>query len=715
MSAEEIFSRSMAALHARRFDEAEKGFRALLNEQPAHPAVLNLMGVLLTMSARYAEAEPYIRRAIAITPGSDATFYNHGIVLKNLGRGSEALEAFSRAIALNPNVAETWNNRGAVLNQLGRHREAVADFDRCLALDPDSPDAFCNKGRSLFALGDYGRALESYDKALQLRPDAIEALVGRAIVLLRTRRFEEALALAERICQIDQNLAEAWFIRGQGLSGCGRYEDGIVAFERSLALRPHDSEALLGLGNALFQRKRFEEARVAYKQALDSKPDLAAAWVGYGNALAKGHERGAALNAFHRALKLKPDLAEAYVGRGAVLADERQYEHAGAAFDAALKCNADVAEAWLGRGNILLALNRYEDANESFSRATRLKPKLDGVQEALLFSRMQLCDWRNFSQSQLEVLAGVRKGDFASMPFALLGLDSSPADQLACAASFVVSNVRKAAVPIYRGERYDHERIRVAYLSSDLHEHAIGYLIAGLFEKHDRSKFEITAIAISPNQRSERRQRIKQACDHFVEANELADTQIAEIVRDREVDILVDVNGFTQNARTGVAALRPAPVQVNYLGYPGTMGAPYIDYIIADQIIIPPEAQSHYYENCIFARYLPANRRRPLDRPDGPGARAMRPARAGVCVLLVQQQLQDYTAGVRRLDAAFAKGRRQRAVVAGRKSPRTSQFAPRGGAARRLAGTVGVRAENGAGRASGPASLCGSFSRHASV
>jgi protein O-GlcNAc transferase len=157
-----------------------------------------------------------------------------------------------------------------------------------------------------------------------------------------------------------------------------------------------------------------------------------------------------------------------------------------------------------------------------------------------------------------------------------------------------------AAQPLWRGERYRHERIRVAYLSADLHEHATAYLMAELFERHDRERFEVTAVSWGPQVASPMRTRLQQAFEHFVDVRGRGDVEVAHWLREQEIDIAVDLKGYTFDARLGILAQRPVPVQVNYLGYPGTLAAPYIDYLIADAVVIPPEARMHYAEQVVW-------------------------------------------------------------------------------------------------------------------
>jgi predicted O-linked N-acetylglucosamine transferase (SPINDLY family) len=212
---------------------------------------------------------------------------------------------------------------------------------------------------------------------------------------------------------------------------------------------------------------------------------------------------------------------------------------------------------------------------------------------------MQLCDWSNFAAESAHLISSVRSGTQAP-PFSMLAICSSLEDQLQNATLYTAKECHLFEKLIWQGERYDHDKIRVAYLSADFCEHPVSFLMTGVFERHDKSRFDVTGISLGPDDNSEIRQRLKATFERFIDAKTFSDEQIANLVRSSEVDILVDLMGFTAGARTGVFARRPAPVQVNYLGYPATMGAEYIDYIIGDRIVIPEDKQEFYAEKIVY-------------------------------------------------------------------------------------------------------------------
>ena len=401
--------------------------------------------------------------------------------------------------------------------------------------------------------------------ALKLNSNSDATFYNYGLILKALNRPNEALERFSQALSINATVAETWNNRGTILNEIERYDDAIANFDKAISLQPNFSGAFCNKGKSLGKLKRYDEAFAAYDKAL----------------------------------ALKPDLAEAWLGRGNVFNELKRYDEAFAAYDKALALKPDLAEAWVGRGNVFNELKRYDEAFAAYDKALALKPDLTYAEGARLHSKMQLCDWSNFDAESAHLISSVRSGTQAP-PFSLLAICSSLEDQLQNATLYTAKECHLFEKLIWQGERYDHDKIRVAYLSADFCEHPVSFLMTGVFERHDKSRFDVTGISLGPDDNSEIRQRLKATFERFIDAKTFSDEQIANLVRSSEVDILVDLMGFTAGARTGVFARRPAPVQVNYLGYPATMGAEYIDYIIGDRIVIPEDKQEFYEEKIVY-------------------------------------------------------------------------------------------------------------------
>jgi predicted O-linked N-acetylglucosamine transferase (SPINDLY family) len=350
--------------------------------------------------------------------------------------------------------------------------------------------------------------------------------------------------------------------------------------------------------NVFFDLKRHDDAFAGYDNALELNPDLADAWLGRGNVFVDLRCHDEALTAYRKALAVKPNLAEAWLGRGNVFFDLKRADDSLAAYDKALALDPDLAEAWLGRGNVFFYAKRYEDAFVAYDKALALKPDLEMAEGARLHAQMHFCDWSNFDSACARLISSLK--DTQQYPFIALGIPSSAQDQLHCATLWASRQLPASIKPKWNGEIYRHAKVRVGYVSGDFHQHPIPSLTAGMFEAHNKARFEITGISIGPNDSSELRKRLQLAFDKFIDAEALNNDEIASLIRKDEIDILVDLSGLTGDARTAIFARRPAPIQINYLGYPGTMGADYIDYLIADHTLIPGQQQQFYTEKIVY-------------------------------------------------------------------------------------------------------------------
>ncbi len=353
-------------------------------------------------------------------------------------------------------------------------------------------------------------------------------------------------------------------------------------------------------GNVLRELRRHDESLAAYDQAIAIKPTMAEALSNRANVLRDLRRLDEALAACDQAIAAMPDLAEAHCNRGNVLGDLRRHDDALASYDRAVAIKPDYAEVYSNRGNVLRELKRYDEALTSYERAVAIKPDLPYLPGSLLHTRMLICDWGKFDDSVDQIIRSVEAGKKVATPFEVMVIPSSSAQQLQCARVCTEDKFPAAFMAAPGGGWRAHDRIRLAYFSSDFKDHPVSHLTAGLIEHHDRARFEVLAFSLGRRSGDDMQRRLRQAFDRFVDCGERTDREIALLARSMEIDVAVDLNGHTFGARTGVFALRAAPVQVNFLGYPGTMGANYLDYIIADETVIPPNEIGNFAERVVY-------------------------------------------------------------------------------------------------------------------
>ncbi|MEE9905304.1 MAG: tetratricopeptide repeat protein, partial [Chlorobium sp.] len=558
--------RNALSLHKQgHLDEAEAIYQEILGREPDDFDALRLLAALLAQKKRFPEAVKLFQHAIRINSGHAEAWYNYATSLQELKKPDKAAECYARAIALQPGYAEAYFNRGLLYQGSERYQDALSDFDMVIRLRPDYAEVYYHRGNVLKELKRYAEAITCYEKALACRSDYAAACSMCGNILREQEKYHEALEYYDRALSIDPGYAEVCNNRGVIMKALMRYEEALSCYDRALELKPGYAKAYLNKGSALHTLKRYEEA----------------------------------LSCYEKALELKPDYAEVYFAQGVSLQASGRNAEAMKSYDKAEDCNYGFVGLYVNRGVLFTDLKRHSDAVRNYEKALDLKPDCDFLFGQYLHSRMHICDWRDFAHNLSRLERHINISDKVTTPFPVLALVDKPELQLQAVRIFMAANCpeRHDLPPISR--HASSGRIRIGYYSSDFHNHATAYLMAELFERHDRSRFELTAFSFGPDSRSWMRRRVAASFDRFIDVQNRTDREIAELSRELGIDIAVDLKGFTAGSRTGIFAYRAAPVQVNYLGYPGTMGAPYIDYLIADRVLIPESSRRYYTEKIV--------------------------------------------------------------------------------------------------------------------
>jgi protein O-GlcNAc transferase len=413
-----------------------------------------------------------------------------------------------------------------------------------------------------------------------------QILLERAREAQRSGRLAEAADLYTRVLRSDSSNVPALFLFGRTLLAMSRRAEALAVFERILEIDASNSAAKLQRGNALLSLGRFDSAIAAFDKFLAAEPANGEAW----------HNRGMAL------------------------AQTKRFSFAAESFGKALALHPESAASWHNRGVALAELGDFEQAVRDQLKAIGLQPDLPDLRGDLVLARLNCCDWQGFEDERLKIAEAISLGKPAIVPFGNLFISDSPADQLQCARIWMGRHVAASPPPLWRGERYNHKRLRVAYVSGDFRSHPVASLMLPIFESCDRERFECFGISFGADDKSDIRRRISSSLEHFEDVRARSDMEIAVQLRGREIDIAVDLMGITAECRPGIFAARPAPVQVGYLGFPGTSGSDSMDYVIADRIVIPEDEQHHYSEKIAWLPhcYMPCGS---FEQPHAPISR----------------------------------------------------------------------------------------------
>lgn len=409
------------------------------------------------------------------------------------------------------------------------------------------------------------------------------------------------------------NVAKQLVDDGNSAMRLGRYEEALAKYQRALTLVP-DHPGILNNCAVVFEKlNQLEEALTSYERVRRAMPGHPGILNNCGVVLHKLSRLDDALEQFDRALTLKPDYAEALNNRGNVLLKLLRPHEALANYDRALALRPDHPETLYNRATPLQQLKRYGEAASSLARALELAPDLRDARERLFYNRLSYCDWTDYEAVSSAILTDIEAGRKSCDPFFFLGLAQSTAAQLKCAQTFAASEYPDGSRPLPPDRKRKAGRIHIAYVSADFRQHAVAHLTASLFEDHDRKCFEVTGISLGPDDQSAMRTRLQGAFDRFVDVRGKSDRDVARLMRQLDVDIAINLNGYTEGHRTPIFACRAAPIQVSYLGYSGTMGAPFIDYILVDNHIVPSHLETGYTENVVRLpdSFMPSDRMRP--------------------------------------------------------------------------------------------------------
>lgn len=425
-----------------------------------------------------------------------------------------------------------------------------------------------------------------------------DKLFSDALAALNSRNFAEAEKLFRRVLDRQLGHVAALNLLTVVLMSVQRFAEAEPFIAKAVALNQSSDVSFYNYGLILKHLDKPEQALEQFDRALRLNPNVSDSWNNRGTVLSDLNRYGDAIADFNRAIALNPKFAGSFINRGKSLSKLKRHDEALADFDKAISLDPNSAEAWLGRGNVFKALRRYDEAVAAYDKTLTLNPLSPGVEGERLICKMNLCDWRDYEAECAHLLHSI-KDRTASDPFVLLSVPCSPETQLQYARVFNREKFVPPDRPVWTGERRDHSRIRVAYLSADFRDHPVSYLLAGVFERHDRDRFEISAISFGLRDSSDMRARLEKSFDRFVDVGSRGDADVAQLLHDLEIDIAVDLMGYTSGASPGVFAQRPAPIQVNYLGYAGTLGADYIDYLIADPTLIPAPSRQYYAEKIV--------------------------------------------------------------------------------------------------------------------
>jgi len=612
-----------------RENEGVKLLEVSLNKDEKQFWAHNAHGVGLLNLKEYKLAALSFNRAIDVNPSYVDAYFNLGKTQRELGKTSDAIISYLKCIKLDKNYANAFNNLGIIfLEDLKDYNKSLENFQQYIKLAPNSHLGHNNLGTVLYKLERYDEAINCYDITIQLKPDDIQSYLNRGIALEKLKRYDEAVRCYDQIILLKPGHEEAHLNRGVALQKLKRYSEAIKSYKAVIKSNYANDKAYFNLGIIYSNLKHYDKAQKFYEKAQQSKtnpkeeifskenyesqikkyrneieldPYNAKAHLKIGDIFRKLQQIDEAVKSYDFAIKIRPNFVQAHINRGIVFHKINCHAEAVINYSHALEVEPDNIQALGLRSEANKELNNLIESIKDNEHAAHLKPDTPYLLGSLLDSRMKVCNWDDFDSQRSEITKKIKNEEHVIVPFLALAYFESP-------------ELHKSATELYNRERYPlnklsprikkyprHKKIRIGYFSGDFRYHPVSTLTAELFELHDSNQFEI--YAFSHGSKDYFTERLEKSFDAFISTEKMSDNDVVLLGRKMEIDIAVDLGGYSGKEKIGIFARRVAPIQLSYIGYLGTMGSEYYDYLLADHHIVPKNMRKWFSEKII---YLPS-------------------------------------------------------------------------------------------------------------
>ncbi|KAF0690274.1 Aste57867_18300 [Aphanomyces stellatus] len=576
----------------------------------------NLASSYMQMGATHEAIETY-KMALVLDPCLVDAHSNLGNLYKAQGLFDDATTCYTNAIRVKPTFAIAWNNLAGLLKDDGQLDKAIDHYREAIRLAPDFADAHSNLGNALKESGQTTAAIESYKAAIGLRPEFAIAHGNLASSYFDANQVELAIATYRTAIQLEPKFPDAYNNLGNALRDIGQLEQAISCYRTALRLKPDHPHAYNNLGNALKDKGMIKEAIHCYMTAARLMPRFAAAHSNLGSILKEQGKVEQALAHYQEAVTIEPTFADAYSNMGNAYKDLLRLDEAIACYSTAIRLKPSFADTYSNLASAYKDGGRMEEALTCFRKALSLRPDFPEAFCNYVYSLAIVCDWRSRTEDFKKLFGMLERQlstdttlptvqPFHALVYPLTSVQAldiakryAPAQIYAQRARLNASLVDMAGLR-YRAKRSD-ERLRVGYVSSDFGNHPMSHLMQSVFGLHDSSRMEITCYATSPSDQSQWRRKIETEAEHFKDVSAMSNGDTARLIHNDGMHILINLNGYTKGARTEIFALRPAPIQISLMGFCGTMGADYMQYVVADKLALPTiDADAGFMEKVIY-------------------------------------------------------------------------------------------------------------------
>ena len=542
-------------------------------------------------------AQTILTEVISNNPKNDEALHLQGLVSSQQNQLQQAYDLISRAIAINPKNSTYYGNRGEIIRLMGKPELAIEDLDLAISMDPKTPSLFLNRAVAYHQLKDYPVAIDNYQAAISLGLKNSEIYFYLGNIYAELSEYDKAAQSYQVSLKLNPNHGQSWANLGFVHDKRQMFNEAVECYRKSIALNPDDAVAYSNLGKSLSELGLNNECVTECSKAIQINPLLAAAYSNLADGLSNLKKYEQAILYYQKAIEINPDYYQAYFNYAGTLMAAQDFNQAISVLDYAIKIKPLSADAFYNRSVAKLRNKDVRSSMEDSEVVLRLKPDMDFVPGGLMVGYLSLGEWEKFEQFKKIVAEKIENVERAAYPMHLMLVFDS-LKYLKTAATLLIKKRYDMGKNRFNANTKKHSKIRVGYFSEDFKQHPVGYLLAEVLELHDKSEFEIHAFSFSKDKPDALTGRIARGVEYFYDVRGKTNDEIIELARSLNLDIAIDLGIFTAE-QLMVFKERIAPVQVNYLGYAGTSGSTYMDYIIADEFTIPASAENYYTEKIV--------------------------------------------------------------------------------------------------------------------
>ena len=616
----EALQRGVHAHQNGNYNKAKNYYIEVLNIQPDNPQANYNLGLLETKFNNLSTATNLFKTATNKNPKIEQFWLSYIFNLIDQKRFDEAKKMLSKAkenLLNNNNILKMeeeleliiQNNQTENLFYLFKNKkneEALHEAKNITYKFPKNLLAWKILASLYQSYEDYDQSIKCMQIAIKLAPNDPEIYNNYGVTLEAKGNLKEAKEKFQKAITIKNNYSEPYFNLANILNKFEKFEKAEVAYKQAIKFNPNFSKAINNYANFLLKQNRFEEAVNNFKSAIALTNNQSEYYYNYGNCLVELNKLNEAEEVFQQAIKLNPKNAMFFNNLANTQSSLSKLREAELNYKKAITLDHSYAEAYSNLGDTYKLSKKYEDALKNYETAFSINPKIDYLFGKMVFVQTKLCDWKNFYKNKDKLEKKIINNSNIIHPFPLQSISENPIIQKKSSEIYSKScfiNLNFPSIPKYSSKN----KIRICYFSSDFNNHPVGFLTSSILKYHEKQKFEIYCFALTSDRGDTTNTNIKNNADFYHNVSEMSDKEIINLARHLEIDIAIDLNGFTKNHRSNVFFNRAAPIQVNYLGFLGTMGSKSYDYIISDKIVIPEQHKNYYHEKVVSLPFYGAS------------------------------------------------------------------------------------------------------------